>query len=254
MRREEAIELIHQQKWKHSFEILPGVITPGDWGFLDVGKFFDTHYSLPADLSGIRALDIGALDGVYTFELERRGASVTALDIQSPEVSGFGLARRILGSNAHYVQGSVNDLGKLLHGKEFDLICFFGVWYHLKNPVGAFEEIANVLTEDGTLLLEGECLIEYAESPGKEPADLKDFARQLGHSEIAISLYYADHFKGDAYTWYVPNLACIKAWCKTAGLELVSHSFWSAPPHFQRLQGTARKNSGFSRLVENPVW
>ena len=254
MEREEAVRLINQQSWKHSFEILPGVITPGAWDYLDVGKFFDTHYNLPSDLRGVRALDIGALDGVYTFELERRGAAVTALDIQSPDVSGFGLARRILGSKADYVQGSVYHLSQLLPKREFDLICFFGVWYHLRNPVGAFEEIAKVLSDDGTLLLEGECLVDYAEIPGKNPAELRDFVRQLASSDLAISLYYPDQCKGDYWTWYVPNLASIRAWCKTAGLELLSHSFWSAPPHFQRLQGTAKKNKGLACIVENPVW
>ena len=37
-------------------------------------------FALPEDLSGLKALDVGPWDGYFTFELERRGAEVTAID------------------------------------------------------------------------------------------------------------------------------------------------------------------------------
>jgi 2-polyprenyl-3-methyl-5-hydroxy-6-metoxy-1,4-benzoquinol methylase len=47
------------------------------------------------------------------------------------------------------VQGSAYDLSTLCKQK-FDVILFFGVWYHLKNPVRAFEEVATMLEDGGT--------------------------------------------------------------------------------------------------------
>jgi hypothetical protein len=68
---------------------MPGVMTPGDWVAIDSAKLLDTVYAVPMDLTGLRALDLGTLDGVHAFELERRGASVTALDIQSTDVTAI---------------------------------------------------------------------------------------------------------------------------------------------------------------------
>ncbi len=46
----------------------------------DLRPYVD-RYGLPADLSGLRVLDVGTFEGFWAFELERRGASVTALDV-----------------------------------------------------------------------------------------------------------------------------------------------------------------------------
>ena len=43
------------------------------------------RYPVPADLSGLRCLDVGTMDGFWAFEMERRGAaSVTAIDLDDP--------------------------------------------------------------------------------------------------------------------------------------------------------------------------
>jgi tRNA (mo5U34)-methyltransferase len=155
----EAMRLVNSPTlhWKHSFEVMPGVVTPGDWGPINSEKLLDTVYGVPKDLKRLRALDLGTLDGVHSFGLERRGASVTALDIQSPDVTGFNTAKRIIGSRVEYINGSVYELTSLLKGK-YDIILFFGVWYRLKNPVRAFEEVANALASTGTPYTEGEAL------------------------------------------------------------------------------------------------
>src|SRR5438270_2000125 len=62
--------------WYHTIELAPGVVTPGR---IDHRGVVDRV--LPADLSGKRALDVGTFDGFWAFELERRGAEVTAIDV-----------------------------------------------------------------------------------------------------------------------------------------------------------------------------
>ena len=56
---------------------------------------------MPEDLTGMRVLDIGARDGFYTFEAERRGArEVVALDYEPPRHHGLldrGRAARLQG-------------------------------------------------------------------------------------------------------------------------------------------------------------
>lgn len=251
---QEAMQLVRSHKhWKHSFEIIPGVVTPGDWGFTNSAEQLDGIYNVPKDLRGLRALDIGTLDGVHSFELERRGANVTAIDIQSADVTGFNISKEIIGSKVEYIQGSVYELTTLLEAK-YDIVLFFGVWYHLKNPIRAFDEIAAVMNAEGNLYAEGEALFDYVEIGG-QPAigEMRDFAKKMGNSEIPISIYYPRKMKGDMWSWYVPNLACVNAWLQTCGLEMVAHSWWHDHPH-QRLKITAKRNSSAGPTVDNPVW
>src|SRR5690348_5922792 len=63
--------------WYHTQELAPGLVTPG---MFDLRPFVG-HYGLPDDLTGKRALDIGTFEGFWAFEIERRGADVTAIDV-----------------------------------------------------------------------------------------------------------------------------------------------------------------------------
>lgn len=248
-----SLEEIEQHSWYHSFEVLPGVFTKGRHS-TNAAAIFDTRHKLPQDLRGLRALDIGALDGPYSFELERRGATVTSLDIQHPDVTGFNVARRARRSSARYVQGSVYHLGRLLAGERFDIITYFGVWYHLKHPILALEEIHRVLADDGLVCFEGEALLNYVESPrtGKSVESMER-AIQIAGSEAPYSLYYGGPYKGDHWSWYVPNPACVHEWFSTAAMRIESWGAWDEHPN-QRMFGNARKIPGAEIPVDNPIW
>jgi SAM-dependent methyltransferase len=247
----DALDMVSRASWYHSFEVIPGVLTPGK-RFIDANAILNDRYNLPHNLEGMKALDIGALDGPYTFELERRGAEVVAIDIQDPNHTGFNTAKSIRRSKAQYVQGNVYELSKLIDGK-FDLILFFGVWYHLKHPLVAFNEIWKLLSSDGVLLLEGECLRNYVELPDGKGENPSELVRAMAESSIPITLFYSDKYKGDKYSWFIPNLACIREWLHASGFELTSHGFWDSHPH-QRMFGTAKKNLNYEIVVDNPVW
>src|SRR5690349_7554053 len=65
-------------RWYHTLELAPGVVTEG---MFDHRPAVD-RYLLPADLSGMRCLDVGTMDGFWAFEMERRGAAeVIATDL-----------------------------------------------------------------------------------------------------------------------------------------------------------------------------
>lgn len=117
--------------WRHKMELAPGVFTPGEHD--PAAKL--AKLRLPADLTGKRVLDIGASDGFFSFECERRGAQVTAMDVRAPH--GFGIAKAALGSQVRYVQGSLydEDLG------QFDLVLCLNVLYHVKEVYLAVERL-----------------------------------------------------------------------------------------------------------------
>ena len=247
----DAVAQVQRANWYHSFEVLPGLVTPGKMP-TNARKTLDERFRLPEDLTGKRALDSGALDGPYAFELERRGARVVAMDIQDPDHTGFNTAKRVRHSKVEYIQGSAYDLAKLTTGK-FDIVCFFGVYYHMKHPLIAFEQIHSVLADDGVLLLEGECLLNHAEVPGSPRPVRSETVLTIATSDLPLTLFYARTYKGDITNWFIPNLACVRQWLEASALELLSHGTAESHP-FQRMFGVARKRKGARIEPDNPVW
>ena len=148
----ELRRLIGERIWFHTLELRPGIITPGksdERGTL-------AHLDLPADLSGLSVLDIGAWDGFFSFEAERRGADrVVASDVwETNGRGGFDLARDELGSKVEGLEASVYDLPEALGGERFDVVLFLGVLYHLKHPLLALEKIAAVTQPGGLAIIE----------------------------------------------------------------------------------------------------
>jgi tRNA (mo5U34)-methyltransferase len=225
--------------WYHSFEIVPGVFTPGRLP-TDAKATF-AHFGLPADLSGKAVLEIGTWDGPVAFECEARGALVTALDIQDPDKTGFNVAKEILGSKVTYVQGSVYDTSRLLHDR-YDYVFMLGVYYHLKNPILAFEQVAQLLVDDGLLVFEGACIQAYCEDVSGRPVSAER-AREIGESDVPLCAFYANTFCGDDSNWFIPNFVCLEGWMEAAGLRIVRHALHIAPsdPRIERVGGVAQK-------------
>ena len=90
----------YQEKgWYHSFELPDGTSIHGAMSLEHQVQRY-AAFPLPADLRGKRVLDIGAWDGWFSFEAERHGAAVTAIDCV--EVPGFLEIHRKLASQVDY--------------------------------------------------------------------------------------------------------------------------------------------------------
>src|SRR3984885_7789887 len=90
---------LYQRGWYHSFHLPDGTRIAG-YIPLDTLQWRWSLFPLPADLPGKRVLDTGAWDGWFSFEAERRGAQVTAIDYV--EVPNFLEIHRKLASRADY--------------------------------------------------------------------------------------------------------------------------------------------------------
>ena len=137
---------VEQIKWFHSIDLGNGIVTPGTDNSTDKLKTI----KLPEDLSSKSVLDIGAWDGFFSFETERRGASrVVALDSFSWNGPGWGtkkgfeLARRIFNSKVEDKEIEVLDISPETVGT-FDVVLFLGVFYHFRHPLLALEKISKV--------------------------------------------------------------------------------------------------------------
>lgn len=199
--------------WYHRFEILPGVITPGI-----------CHYKpnllaspLVQDLTGWKALDIGAWDGPYTLEMTRRGAQVTGFDIQPPSHSGFNTTCRLNELEGRHFCANVYHLNPETHGT-YDLVTFFGVYYHLKNPLAALANINNVLKMGGLLLVEG-AVLEGAPRIDAYWADKADLIERMKDAPVAF--YAKGDYEGEWSNWWVPNSTCLRHWLESSGFEIL---------------------------------
>lgn len=144
--------------WYHTLELGDGVVTKG---MFDHRAMVD-RYLIPSDLSGLRCLDVGTMDGFWAFELERRGAAeVVAVDMEDPEAldwplsqrdtvktldetktERFELAREALGFTTRRELRSVYELDTDLG--EFDLVFCGDLLVHLKDPLTAVERLRRV--------------------------------------------------------------------------------------------------------------
>ena len=114
---------------------------------------------IPENLTGKRVLDIGAYDGFFSFEFERRGAEVLSVDIWTDamwEKFQFAIEKRK--SQIKHKRIDVHDLTPDEVGT-FDIVFCAGVLYHLRHPLLALEAIRSVT--GGLLILETWTLVPF---------------------------------------------------------------------------------------------
>ena len=189
------IERLQALGWYHSIELPTGEVIRG-FQSVEQLRLRVRQFPIPEDLTGKRVLDIGAWDGWFTFEMERRGASVMAVDAVRSEK--FLRARELLGSRAEYVVADVCDLRPADLGY-FDIVLFLGVLYHVKHPVLALERVCALATD----LV---CVESYVTDDGSDP-----------RLKPAMEFYETTELCGQFDNWVGPNTACLTAFCRAAG-------------------------------------
>jgi tRNA (mo5U34)-methyltransferase len=206
---------IEAHPWYHTIELPEGIITPGVYDHRPLVGV----YGLPDDLTGKSALDVGSADGFWSFELERRGARVTAVDVETtadldfppavrrmvaeqglvhPIRGGFELAHELLGSRVKAVNASVYELDPDRLGL-FEFVHAGDILLHLRDPFRALERIRSVTA--------GEALLSDVFDPG-----LDEFGK-TGH-EVAR---YLGGWNSAA--WWIPALSTLAQMIFDAGFS-----------------------------------
>ncbi len=185
--------------WYHSMELPDGSVIPGFQSLATLRNRL-AQFPVPADLHGKRALDIGAWDGWFTFELERRGAHVMAVD--STPFERFHVAHDLLQSRADYRIADVCRLSPAAVGY-FDIVMFLGVLYHLKHPMLALEKVCELATDMV-------CVESFVIDDGSDPA-----------AKPVMEFYETTELCGQFDNWVGPNTACLLAMCRAAGFARV---------------------------------
>jgi len=184
-------EELARKGWYHSFEGIDGAM-PLVWLQERWARF-----PLPADLAGKRVLDIGSWDGWFSFEAERRGASVTSVDRE--EIDNYRTMHRRLGSKNDYRILDFYELPSAGLGR-FDIVFCLGVLYHIRHPMLALELLCSLTTE---------------------VAIVETFTIE-GDPEIPVMEFYeTNELNGQFDNWIGPTANCVLAMCRAAGFARV---------------------------------
>jgi tRNA (mo5U34)-methyltransferase len=233
--------------WYETIDLGRGVTTPG---LVDYRPHL-SRCGLPDSLRGLRCLEVGARDGFWAFEMERRGAGeVIALERTSladvpvergfddmrrnHTMTGFDVARDVLDSRVIRVRCDVYAVSPDGIGM-FDLIVVSEQLSKLRNPQLALEKLLRVCR--GTLVL------------------IERYAPKLErYGELALSEFVAR--PGDPPAeWWSPNVNTLKAMLFMAGFEPVEEvarfGLWRTVDAVQLvvLKGTAASSPSIKRRL-----
>lgn len=206
-------------RWWHEIELAPGIVTPGDDSNRSKLPLLDS-LGLPADLSGRRVLDIGCSDGYFSFEMERRGATVMAIDFVPEHYTGFATARKVLGSSVEYRMDNAYNLTPESYG-QFDVVLFLGVIYHLRNPLAALDAIRSVVRLGGQLFVGTMMIDEYFLLPDGTVTSL-EAVNPLLKTVPLWQAYPGDSLNGDYTNCFAPNRRALEVALEEAQFRVES--------------------------------
>ena len=176
-------------KYHHSFPELgiEGRVTPA----AIANKL--NYIRLPEDLTGKTVLDIGAWDGYYSFECEKRGATVTALEKEKRHGTLVEL-KETFDSNIEILYMDAYDIPSL--DRQWDLVLCMGVIYHVQDPF----KLINIVYD---------CT--------KENAIIESAIRNVGDEPLMF--FYK--VPNDEYptSWWIPNPGAVLGMMECAGFD-----------------------------------
>ena len=156
-------------------------------------------------------LDIGAWDGFFSFQAEKRGAGrVLSTDHYSwggpgwGSKAGYDYAHAAFGSAAEALEIDVFDLDPAYLGT-FDVVLFLGGLYHLQDPLGGLAQAAAMAAD--LLVVETVTACNDLDYP-------------------AMRFFPGAALNGDATNFFAPNPACLQAMLGDLGFsrtEITAH-------------------------------
>ncbi|WP_315831132.1 class I SAM-dependent methyltransferase [Bradyrhizobium prioriisuperbiae] len=180
------------------------------------------------DLKGCSVLDVGAWDGFYSFEAKKRGASrVLATDhfiwTEHPHARrNFEIARELTGLDIEDRVIGVQDICIESVG-QFDYVFFFGVFYHLLDPISAIQSLSKIAKKG--LIVETQMALNFLPWP-------------------AMRFYPTTELLNDPTNWWAPNRACVAGLLQASGFERVT---------YRRHPKSRRGNRGIFHAFKSPL-
>jgi tRNA (mo5U34)-methyltransferase len=132
-----------------------------------------------------------------------------------------------LDDKVKFKQMQVYDLARLK--KEFDIIIFMGVFYHLRYPMLALD----IVTQKVKKML----VFQTLTMPGEGTYSIEDFSVDERDHMLKqgwpLMAFIEQKLAGDPTNWWAPNHSCIISMLRTCGLNVVAnpgHEIYIARP------------------------
>ena len=190
--------------WWHTIDLGDGVVTPGQ---TSPREHELRATAIPTDLAGKTVLDVGCWDGYYSLLCEGRGALVTPIDnfqyrefvrsrygVELQGGEGFRVAARWLDSP---LRPRKRDFTQVT--ETFDVVLFFGVLYHQRNPLLALEHVSRLAREWAVI----------------ETHYLKSETQPI------LRFYPGSTFNSDPTNFWGPSLSCLELMLQEVGFRSV---------------------------------
>lgn len=145
--------------WFHTLKFPDGTVTKGRF---DQTPVWDAIKPRMAPVESGTALDIGCNGGYFTIQLEKLGYEVDALDREPRHMKQMALVKDQFDLRCKIIQGELTTYD---FQKQYDLVFFLGVLYHMENPVLGLQKTLDlarhfVVLETAVSLKEGS-VIEF---------------------------------------------------------------------------------------------
>ena len=222
MNKEQISENISRLgKWFHNID-LQGVKTAPDHFLGDYPnvKFQSFAHALPKDLSGKTVLDIGCNAGFYSIEMKKRGADhVIGIDSDEAYLDQARFAARVNNLDIEFRNMSVYDVASL--GRQFDVVIFMGVFYHLRHPLLALDLLYEHVAKD---LLIFQSMLRGPDNVHKLEEDYDFWDMEMFKDAGFPQMYFIEHrYSGDPTNWWIPNRAGMEAMLRSSGFDILEH-------------------------------
>jgi tRNA (mo5U34)-methyltransferase len=192
--------------------------------------------SIPEDLTGASVLDIGCNGGFYCIQLKRRGAErVLGIDVDDRYLNQARFAADQLGLDIEFQKRSVYDVVNL--EGQFDYVFFMGVFYHLRYPLFALDNIVKKVA--GKLVFQ--TMVRGSEESKTYEKNYHFWNKELFKDPQFPQMYFIENeYANDPTNWWIPNASACEAMLRSSGLEIVAHpetETWICEPHSVKRDG-----------------
>lgn len=220
--------------WFHNIDLF-GVPTAPNHFLGDFPKIKWQHIAgaLPQDLSGAEVLDIGCNGGFYSIEMKRRGAKrVLGIDIDDRYLNQAQFAAHTLGLDIEFDKHSVYEVGGI--AGQFDYVFFMGVFYHLRYPVFALDQVITKVRPNGRLVFQS--MLRGSDELEQWQENYRFWETEQFRHPAYPTMYFVEHsYAGDQTNWWIPNRAAAEAVLRSSGLEILDHpepETWICAPRY----------------------
>lgn len=206
--------------WFHNLHLPDGTQTCPDHflGDFPSFKWRELAPHLPERLDGWSVLDIGCNAGFYSFELAKRGATVTGIDIDEHYLAQarWAAAQLGLGDRVTFRRAQVYSLARTR--AQWDLVLFMGVFYHLRYPLLALDAVGRCVKR----LMVFQTLSMPGLDEAAVPRDLALDNRERLHAPGWPKMAFIEHrLAGDETNWWAPNHAAVMAMLRSSGMKVI---------------------------------